>query len=99
MSYTDATATSGQFLHGANIDFPYYSSSNFNQYLKKSGDNYVHCIEDYRTFRLKQITYNSHLKEQIKMGIKSQVTFTGTDISGFLTVGESINESIVWNRR
>jgi len=43
--------------------------------------------------------YNSHLKGHLEMSIRNEVIFTGNDMSGFLTVGESINGSIVWNRR
>lgn len=83
----------------AHIDLPYYSSSNFHQYLKKAGDHYIHCIEDYRSFRMNQIIYNSHMTGQLEMAIKSEVVFDGSDMSGFLTIGESINGSIIWNRR
>lgn len=99
MSFTDAMTLSGSPLEGMNIDFPYYSSVNFKQYLKKSGTNYLHCIEDKRMFRLTQMIYNSHLKGQLEMCIKSEVVYTSSEVSGFLTVGESINGSIVWNRR
>ncbi|XP_063701291.1 uncharacterized protein LOC134831486 [Culicoides brevitarsis] len=83
----------------ANIDLPYYSSSNFHQYLKKSGDHHINCIEDYRSFRMNQMIYNSHMTGQIEMAIKSEVVFDGSQIQGFLTVGESINGTITWNRR
>lgn len=100
MSFTDAMTLSGSPLEGMNSDFPYYSSVNFKQYLKKSGTNYLHCIEDKRMFRLNQMIYNSHLKGQLEMCIKSEVIYdASSEISGFLTVGESVNGSIVWNRR
>uniref|UniRef100_A0A336K140 CSON010134 protein n=1 Tax=Culicoides sonorensis TaxID=179676 RepID=A0A336K140_CULSO len=83
----------------ANIELPYYSSSNFNQYLKKSGDHYINCVEDYRTFRMNQMIYNSHLTGQLEMAIKSELVFDGSNMSGFLTIGESINGTITWNRR
>lgn len=83
----------------ANIDLPYYSSSNFHQYLKKAGDHYINCVEDYRSFRMNQMIYNSHMTGQIEMAIKSEVVFDGSNMTGFLTIGESINGSITWNRR
>lgn len=83
----------------SHIDLPYYSSSNFHQYLKKSGDHHIHCIEDYRSFRMNQVIYNSHMTGQIQMAIKNEVVFDGSNMCGFLTIGESINGTIIWNRR
>lgn len=80
-------------------DLPYYSSTNFSQYLKRSGNHYIHCIEDFRGFRMTQMAYNSHLMGQMIMGIKSEVIFDCVDITGFLTVGERVQGAITWNRR
>jgi hypothetical protein len=82
------------------IDSPFYSANNgFKQVLKKVGDHFVHCVEDYKTFKLSSVIYNSTVKGIFTMALRSEIGFDKTDVSGFLNVGEVKTDSIVWNRR
>lgn len=79
---------------------PYYSaSSNFQRMLRQQGDCNIYLVEDFKYLKLDSMVYNANLLGSISMSIKSEVIFINSDISGFLTVGETRNGSIDWNRR
>ena len=48
------------------------------------------------------MAYTSNMVGTIGMSVRSEVRFDGSDIAGFLDVGEKVegsDESITWNRR
>ncbi|XP_058465800.1 uncharacterized protein LOC131439144 [Malaya genurostris] len=79
---------------------PYYSaSSNFQRMVRRQGDHNVYLMEDFKYLKLDSMVYNSNLLGSIGMSVKSEVLFVNSDISGFLTVGQSRTGSIDWSRK
>ncbi|XP_058838444.1 uncharacterized protein LOC131694084 isoform X2 [Topomyia yanbarensis] len=79
---------------------PYYSaSSNFQWMVRRQGDHSVYLVEDFKDLKLDSMVYNSNLSGSLGLSIKREVLFVNSDISGFLTVGQSRSGSIDWSRK
>ncbi|XP_058065934.1 uncharacterized protein LOC131215559 [Anopheles bellator] len=79
---------------------PYYSvSSNFQKMMRRQGNQNVFLVEDFKYLALDSMAYTSNMSGTIGMSVNSEVRFEGSDVHGFLDVGEKVDDSINWNRR
>ncbi|KFB48573.1 AGAP005783-PA-like protein [Anopheles sinensis] len=95
LSVPDETEQSS--VHG-----PYYSvSSNFQQLIRRQGNENVFLVEDFKYLTLDSMAYTSNMAGTIGMSVNSEVRFERSDVCGFLDVGEKGDGSdvISWNRR
>lgn len=94
--FSEETITSGS---NSNPSMPYYSSPNFQQSVVIVDQISIHTIKDLKEFKLNSIIYNSNLTNSIMLGLCSEIKFKNTEIDGFITLGEIVNDVIYWNRR
>uniref|UniRef100_A0AAG5DKQ7 PH domain-containing protein n=1 Tax=Anopheles atroparvus TaxID=41427 RepID=A0AAG5DKQ7_ANOAO len=81
---------------------PYYSvSSNFQQLIRRQGNENVFLVEDFKYLTLDSMAYTSNMAGTIGMSVNSEIRFEGSDVCGFLDVGEKGEggDGISWNRR
>ncbi|XP_052873714.1 uncharacterized protein LOC128279034 [Anopheles cruzii] len=79
---------------------PYYSvSSNFQKMIRRQGNQNVFLVEDFKYLALDSMAYTSNMSGTIGMSVSSEVRFEGSDVHGFLDVGEKVDDRINWNRR
>ncbi|XP_052898638.1 uncharacterized protein LOC128305295 [Anopheles moucheti] len=80
----------------------YSTSGHFQPVICRQDDQGVVFIaEDFKYLTLDSMAYTSNMVGTIGMSVRSEVRFNGSDISGFLDVGEKVdgNEGITWSRR
>ncbi|XP_040152396.1 uncharacterized protein LOC120894087 isoform X2 [Anopheles arabiensis] len=83
----------------------YYSTTgHFQPVVCRRGDDQsvLFIAEEFKYLTLDSMAYTSNMVGTIGMSVRSEVRFDGSDIAGFLDVGEKVegsDESITWNRR
>uniref|UniRef100_A0A182MM78 PH domain-containing protein n=1 Tax=Anopheles culicifacies TaxID=139723 RepID=A0A182MM78_9DIPT len=81
----------------------YYSTSgHFQPVIYQQDDQSVLFIaEDFKYLTVDSMAYTSNMVGTIGMSVRSEVRFDGSDMRGFLDVGEKTedNEGITWSRR
>uniref|UniRef100_A0A8W7P5D9 PH domain-containing protein n=1 Tax=Anopheles coluzzii TaxID=1518534 RepID=A0A8W7P5D9_ANOCL len=83
----------------------YYSATgHFQPVVCRRGDDQsvLFIAEEFKYLTLDSMAYTSNMVGTIGMSVRSEVRFDGSDIAGFLDVGEKVegsDESITWNRR
>ncbi|XP_053675666.1 uncharacterized protein LOC128725917 [Anopheles nili] len=68
---------------------------------RREDQSVVFIAEDFKYLTLDSMAYTSNMVGTIGMNVRSEVRFEGSNMSGFLDVGEKMddNEGITWNRR
>uniref|UniRef100_A0A1S4GR34 PH domain-containing protein n=2 Tax=Anopheles gambiae TaxID=7165 RepID=A0A1S4GR34_ANOGA len=83
----------------------YYSTTgHFQPVVCRRGDDQsaLFIAEEFKYLTLDSMAYTSNMVGTIGMSVRSEVRFDGSDMAGFLDVGEKVegsDESITWSRR
>uniref|UniRef100_A0A182T776 Anillin domain-containing protein n=1 Tax=Anopheles maculatus TaxID=74869 RepID=A0A182T776_9DIPT len=81
----------------------YYSATGHFQPVvcRQDDQSVVFVAEDFKYLTLDSMAYTSNMVGTIGMNVRSEVHFDGSDMSGFLDVGEKVDgyEGITWSRR
>ncbi|XP_053665464.1 uncharacterized protein LOC128714615 [Anopheles marshallii] len=80
----------------------YSTSGHFQPVICRQDDqSVVFLAEDFKYLTLDSMAYTSNMVGTIGLSVRSEVRFDGSNMSGFLDVGEKVdgNEGITWSRR
>ncbi|XP_050073206.1 uncharacterized protein LOC126561274 [Anopheles maculipalpis] len=81
----------------------YYSATGHFQPVvcRQDDQSVVFVAEDFKYLTLDSMAYTSNMVGTIGINVRSEVRFDGSNMSGFLDVGEKVdgNEGITWSRR
>lgn len=83
------------------ISMPDYQRNDGNNHrsVKTCDNHYIFCIQHKIDSGIKSMPYNSNLEGRIVLELKGETVMENSQISGFLTVGENVNDITYWNRR
>uniref|UniRef100_A0A182JVQ9 PH domain-containing protein n=1 Tax=Anopheles christyi TaxID=43041 RepID=A0A182JVQ9_9DIPT len=79
----------------------YYSTNRHFQPVvcRQDDQSVMFMAEEFKHLTLDSMAYTSNMVGTIGMSFRSEVRFDGSDMSGFLDIGEKVEEGISWNRR
>uniref|UniRef100_A0A182WLD0 PH domain-containing protein n=1 Tax=Anopheles minimus TaxID=112268 RepID=A0A182WLD0_9DIPT len=102
-TYATARSNHTTQMSGDDVGHSYYSTTGHLQptIYQQDDQSVVLKAEDFKYLTLDSMAYTSNMVGTIGMNVRSEVRFEGSDMRGFLDVGEKVdgNEGITWNRR